>query len=290
MRVSGFQKFKMTQNYLSNIQYESQKKQEQIATGKLFNRVSDDPVRVNRSMLIDVTENRINQYQDNVNDAKSLLEYIDMTYDKTTTSLEEAKELAVKGANDTYTSDDRKVMASGVEEVIKQIVGFANSKHLDRYMFSGQKLDVHPLDYDGTNFTYNGNSSKMTISGSEQMNTTVTESAEDVFVPALQTLVKLRDALNANDQAAIESTMGELDLKMNDVIDRRSEVGVQLDSINLLDEAYNQTKTDLSAKRQDTEDVDMATAISDFTYMQNIYQATVKSSVNMLQNSILEYI
>jgi hypothetical protein len=34
----------------------------------------------------------------------------------------------------------------------------------------------------------------------------------------------------------------------------------------------------------------MADAISDFTYMQTIYEATIKSSINMLQNSILEYI
>lgn len=290
MRVSGFDKFKMTQHYLSNIQFESQKKMEQISTGKIFNRVSDDPVRVNRSMLIEVTESRINQFQDNVSDTKSMLEYIDMTYEKAIMSLQEAKELAIKGANDTYTDGDREVIADGIEETIHQILGFANAQHLDRYMFSGQMLNAKPLEYDGTNFTYNGNDNEMKINVSEQIGATVTQSAGQVFVPVLQELVKMRDALRSNNQGNIEAAMGDLESATNGFIDSRSKIGVQLQSVTLLEEAYHQTKTDLGVKRQETEDINMADAISDFTYMQQIYQATIKSSLNMLQNSILEYI
>ncbi len=290
MRVSGFDQFKLTQHYLSNVQVATQKKMEQLSTGKLFNRVSDDPVRVNRSMLIEVSENRVQQYQDNVSDAKSLLEFIDTTYEKTIMSLQEAKELAIKGANDTYSATDRNVLADSVEEVIKQIVGFSNSKHLDRYVFSGEMLNVQPIEYDGTNFIYHGNNNEMIISASEQVETSVSQSAGEVFVPILEELVGLRDALRSDNVANIENAILGLDTATNNFIDNRSKIGVQLQSINLLDEAYYQTKTDLAAKKQETEDIDMATAISDFMYMQHIYEATIKSSISMLNNSILEYI
>lgn len=290
MRVSAYDKFKVTQNYISNIQYQTQKKQEQIATGKIFNKVSDDPVRVNRSMIIASTESRVSQYQDNISDAKSLLEYLDTVYDNTTSSLEEAQEIAVKGANDTYSSEDRNVMADSIEETIKQIVGFANSQHLDRYMFSGQKLDTKPIEYDGTNFTYNGNNTEMVINASEEVKVKVSQSAEEVFVPVLNKLVNLRDALRSDDQSQIETAMNDLNKATSDFIDNRSKVGVQLQSVDLLSEAYSQTKTDLTVKKQETEDVDLAAAITDFTYLQTIYQATVKSSLNMLKNSILDYI
>ncbi|MED2737530.1 flagellar hook-associated protein FlgL [Bacillus toyonensis] len=290
MRVSSFEKFKMTQHRINNMQYESSKKLEQISTGKIFNRVSDDPVRVNRSMLIKVTESRINQFNDNVNDAKSLLEFMDMTFDKATNSLDEAKEQAVKGANDTYSKEDREVMAQGIEETIKQILGFANAQHLDRHMFSGEKLDATPISYDGTNFTYNGNGEDMKVRVSEQMEATVSQSAEKVFIPVLNELVKVRDALRTNDQSKIESTLKDFDKAKNNFIDNRSTIGVQLQSVELLSDAYSQTKTDLSLKKQETEDVNMADAISDFMYTQNIMQATIKSSVNMMKNSILDYI
>ncbi|MGF7535628.1 flagellar hook-associated protein FlgL [Bacillus mexicanus] len=290
MRVSAYDKFKVTQNYISDIQYQTQKKQEQIATGKIFNKVSDDPVRVNRSMIIASTESRVSQYQDNISDAKSMLEYIDTVYENTTSNLQEAQKIAIKGANDTYSSADRGVMADNIEETIKQIVGFANSQHLDRYMFSGQKLDTKPIDYDGTSFTYNGNNRDMVINASEEVEVKVSQSAEDVFVPVLNQLVKLRDALRSDDQSQIETAMNDLNTATNDFIDNRSKVGVQLQSMDLLSEAYSQTKTDLTVKKQETESVDMAAAITDFTYLQTIYQATVKSSLNMLKNSILDYI
>ncbi|QJX80601.1 flagellar hook-associated protein FlgL [Priestia megaterium] len=290
MRVTGYDKFQMTQHYLTKIETESVKKQQQIATGKQFNRVSDDPVRVNRSMLMDVTESRLNQYQANVNDTKSLLQYMDVTFDSASSALDEAKEIGIKGANDTYSDSDRLTLSNSVEEIIKQMVGLANSQHLDRYMFSGEKINVKPIDYDGTTFTYNGNDKDMSVRVSDDVNVTVTQSAEQVFVPALNELVKLRDALKNNDQDGIEAALGGVQAESNKFIDNRAKIGVQTKSVELLYESYSQVKLDLSVKRQENDDVDMTTAISDFSYMQSIYQATIQSSLKMMQNSILDYI
>lgn len=290
MRVTGYDKFQMTQHYLTKIETESVKKQQQIATGKQFNRVSDDPVRVNRSMLMDVTESRLNQYQANVNDTKSLLQYMDVTFDSASSALDEAKEIGIKGANDTYSDSNRVTLSNSVEEIIKQMVGLANSQHLDRYMFSGEKINVKPIDYDGTTFTYNGNDKDMSVRVSDDVNVTVTQSAEQVFVPALNELVKLRDALKNNDQDGIEAALGGVQAESNKFIDNRAKIGVQTKSVELLYESYSQVKLDLSVKRQENDDVDMTTAISDFSYMQSIYQATIQSSLKMMQNSILDYI
>ncbi|MDU9693770.1 flagellar hook-associated protein FlgL [Priestia aryabhattai] len=290
MRVTGYDKFQMTQHYLTKIETESVKKQQQIATGKQFSRVSDDPVRVNRSMLMDVTESRLNQYQANANDTKSLLQYMDVAFDSASTALDEAKEIGIKGANGTYSDSDRITLSNSVEEIIKQVVGLANSQHLDRYMFSGEKINAKPIDYDGTAFTYNGNDKDMSVRVSDDVNVKVTQSAEQVFLPALNELIKLRDALKNNDQDGIEAALGGVQAESNNFIDKRAKIGVQTQSVELLNESYSQVKLDLSVKRQENDDVDMTAAISDFSYMQSIYQATIQSSLKMMQNSILDYI
>jgi flagellar hook-associated protein 3 FlgL len=225
-----------------------------------------------------------------VNDTKSLLQYMDVTFDSASSALEEAKEIGIKGANDTYSDSDRVTLSNSVEEIIKQVVGLANSQHLDRYMFSGEKINVKPIDYDGTTFTYNGNDKDMSVRVSDDVNVTVTESAEQVFVPALNELIKLRDALKNNDQDGIEAALGGVQAESNKFIDNRAKIGVQIQSVELLNESYSQVKLDLSVKRQENDDVDMTTAISDFSYMQSIYQATIQSSLKMMQNSILDYI
>jgi flagellar hook-associated protein 3 FlgL len=290
MRVSGFEKFQMTQTYLNKLQYEQSIKHEQISTGKMFQRVSDDPVRVNKSMLVSSSIARVDQYMSNVSDTKGLLEFIDTTYGNTIDAIHQVKAVAIKGDNDTVSAADRKVMASEVEQMIKQVVSFANSRYLERYTFSGEKTDVKPITYDGATFVYNGNNKEMNIEVSDNLKIKVSQKASDDYVPLLKDLVEIRDALNNNDTTALKVGMGKLDDSFIKMIDKRSEMGVQLKSVEILNEAYYETKVDLTAKKQDVEDVNLADAISEFSYMQTLYQATIKSAASMLKTSIMDYL
>lgn len=290
MRISGFEKFQTTQTYLNKLQYEQSIKHEQISTGKMFQRVSDDPVRVNRSMLVNSSISKVDQYLSNVSDAKGLLEFIDTTYGNTIDAIHQVKAVAIKGDNDTVSAEDRKVMASEVEQMIKQVVSFANSRYLDRYTFSGEKTDVKPITYDGATFTYNGNNNEMKIEVSDNLKINVSQEADQAYMPVLENLVEIRDALNNNDTAALKVGMTNLDSSFTKMIDRRSEVGVQLKSAEILNAAYYETKVDLTARKQDAEDVNLADAISEFSYMQTLYQATIKSAASMLKTSIMDYL
>ena len=290
MRVSGYQIFTATQNRLTNVQGETQKKLEQISTGKVYSKVSDDPVRVNKAMLIETSVSRVNQFVENANDAKSMLEYLDNTYAKTTDCLNEVKTIALKGANGTLNDTDRVALADAVDGLIDQVLGYANSKNLDRQIFSGQMTNTVPVTFDGTNFTYHGNDTSMKVNVSDTFTVDVTASADKVFIPVLEAMVEIRDALKSNDQDALTAAMDKFDTEMNSFIDTHSLVGNQLYSTGLMAEAYKQSQVDLSAMYSDTVDVDMAEAITDFTYLQTMYSATLKSTAMMMKVSILDYI
>lgn len=290
MRVSGYQKFNLTQNRLTNVQSETQKKIEQISTGKVYSKVSDDPVRVNKAMLIETSVSRVSQFVENANDAKSMLEYLDNTYSKTTDCLNEVKTIALKGSNGTLAETDRIALADAVDGLIDQVLGYANSKNLDRQIFSGQMTNTVPVTFDGTNFTYNGNDVSMKVNVSDTFTVDVTASADKVFIPVLETMVEIRDALNANDQDALTTAMDKFDKEMNSFIDNHSLVGNQLYSTELMSEAYKQSQVDLSAMYSGVVDVDMSEAITDFMYLQTMYQATLKSSSMMMKVSILDFI
>lgn len=290
MRVSGYQLFTVTQNRLTNVQSETQKKLQQISTGKVYSRVSDDPVCVNKAMLIETSVSRVSQFVENTNDAKSMLEYLDNTYAKTTDCLNEVKDIALKGANGTLGESDRETLADAVNGLIDQVLGYANSKNLDRQIFAGQMTNTIPVTFDGTNFTYHGNDTSMKVNVSDTFTVDVTASAKEVFIPVLETMVEIRDALKANDQDALTAAMEKFDTERNVLIDKHSLVGNQLYSTELMSEAYKQSQVDLSAMYSDVVDVDMAEAITDFTYLQTMYQATLKSSSMMMKVSILDYI
>jgi flagellar hook-associated protein 3 FlgL len=290
MRVSGYEKFQMTQGYLNKLQYDSTKLHEQIATGKSYQRVSDDPIKVNKSMLIDSSLMRVDQYLKNTADSQSLLSFVDTIYSNTIDAIHIAKEAGIKGANETFSAEDRKVMAQEVDQMISQIVAFSNSKYLDRYPFSGEKTDTKSIDFDGTNFTYNGNANEMKIEVSDNLKIKVSQTADEVFIPVLENLKSMRDALNNNDTVALQAGMAQLDDSFSAMIDKRSEMGVQSKTAELLESSFLETKLDLTAKKQETDDVNLADAISEFTYMQTLYQATIKSASNMLKTSVMDYL
>lgn len=289
MRVTGFEKYRLTQYYLTDIQSQAAKKAQQISTGKHFFKVSDDPVRVNRSMMVDSSENRILQFQSNISDAKGLLEFIDANYGKAVTNIQQIQETALRAANGTYTQQDKDVMADSIEQMIQQIVGYANSKFLDRHVFSGEMTDTQSLTYTGAAVTYNGNANAMQVSISNQMDIQVSQTADTVFVPLINELINLRDQIRAGNHAGIESSMMATEVLANNFIDNRSRVGVQLEAIDLMNEAYEQTKVDLAEKRKTVEDVDLSEVVTEYTYLQTRYQASIQAQLKMMQNSILDY-
>lgn len=290
MRVSGYEQFQLNQYHLDQIQGQMSMKSQQISTGKAFFNVSDDPVKVDSSMLIGVTENKVNQFQSNITDAKGLLQFIDTNFGNTVTSMQQAQQDALRAANGSYSQTDKDQVADEIEQTIQQVVGYANSKYLNRYVFSGEKTDTQPITYNGTTVTYNGNSNKMKVNVSDQISADVSQDGGSVFVPMLTELINLRDQLRTGTDASITTSMTNLDTLMNDFINNRSKVGVQLQSLDTLNTAYSQTKADLEAKKQNIEDADLSKVVTDYTYLQTRYQASIQAQVKMSANTILNYL
>ena len=234
------------------------KKFNQISTGRSFNSPSENPIKMNESMLLQRTQNEISQFESNVGDAKSLLAKMDVTYESTIETIHMAKEEGIKGSSGTFNQKDRDVMAENIEQHIDQILSFANEKHLDRYIFSGQKTDTPAIEYDGNNFTYNGNENRMSIDISNHLTVDVSDVASKTFQPVLESLVELRDSLRSGNNGDIQQALGSLDDSFVNFVDNRSKMGVQLNSLETIEFAYKEINTDLEVKRSEVESIDMA--------------------------------
>lgn len=125
-------------------------KQTQLATGKRINKASDDPVGTTRIIKVksDIVENE--QYDDNVRDAQSWLDVSENSLMDTKDILQRVRELAVQGANDTYTDEETDKIAKEIDQLIEELIVNANSTMAGRYLFSGFKTDQPLLNKDGT--------------------------------------------------------------------------------------------------------------------------------------------
>src|SRR5271157_5348497 len=119
---------RVTQGYMVNDfntnlharENELQKSQNQISTGYRVNLPSEDPVAAINYMDYDSRLKEIGTYQSIVNNAKSKLNLIDSSLDSVTSLVQRLRELAVQGANGTYTKEERQNMAVEVDQLLRE--------------------------------------------------------------------------------------------------------------------------------------------------------------------------
>ncbi len=104
------------------------------------------------------------------------------------------------------------------------------------------------------------------------------------------TLTRLREALINDDFPAIGREISRIDQDLDRVNFARSEIGARLQSLEALQARQEDEEIALRSALSQEIDVDLAEAISEFTNRQFALQASLQTSANLLQLSILNFI
>ncbi|WP_024655611.1 flagellar hook-associated protein 3 [Borrelia hispanica] len=111
--------------------------------GKRITNLRNDPTGVTHAIRLDSNIFKLNTYSHNINNAKSKLRYIEGYLQSLSNILTRAKEIAIKGANGTYGTDDKKIIAKEINAILEDILAIANAKGADGYsIFAGTKVDA----------------------------------------------------------------------------------------------------------------------------------------------------
>lgn len=289
MRITSFDKYNMSQIRLGQLQQYSNNLQIQIATGKEYDKISQSPVKANASLLVTSGLKRIEQFQMNLKDLKGYVQTAESYMGMAVDDYQAAMELAVKASNGTFNDDDRQSFVLEMNNIIEHMVGLGNSKHLDKYLFAGQDVNIKPLDYDGTTVTYKGSSDVNSIRITANMEVKTSVTAQDSLVGTIEAMIQLRDAINTGNTAQITTEMNNLQTKGEQVLNARSELGVRMKTTEMVDEAYNQNKLELKERKSSVEDVNMEEAIMQFMNAQQLYEGTVRATMKMYESSLMNY-
>lgn len=104
------------------------------------------------------------------------------------------------------------------------------------------------------------------------------------------TLARLKQALDSNDQAGIERAINLLDEDINRTTFARAEIGLRQQGIDLLKTRWDDENTQMQGRLSDEVDVDPVKAIMDMTNRQAAYQAALKAAGQTLQMTLLDFI
>jgi flagellar hook-associated protein 3 FlgL len=261
--------------------------QEQLSSGKALNRPSDDPAQVRQAMKIRDTLTELKQYTRNIDAANRTVSAADGALGAATELLQRAHELALQGANGTYSPSDRQALALEVEQLAGQMVQVAGTKVADTYIFGGFQTDSPP--YASPTGAYQGDAGAIQARIAPGASVQVNLIGSTVFGPALAALEGLRSELAAGVPVTA-GTISALDVAQNTVLSARATIGALQNRLDGTNDIVGQA-TDAAEKLLSvTADVDVTAAISQYSERQLTYNAALKINGQILQTSLFDYL
>ena len=267
-----------------------QKSQASIASGKRINKPSDDPIGTIQAIKQRARIDRIDQFTRNIDDGLGSLNRTDTVLGEVRNQLVRAKEIALAQANSTADASVRASAAKEVAVILEDIVSLANTEFSGRFIFAGRKTQTQPFELDASTVTYHGDEGKIQrqIGFHETIQTNI--GGMTVFPQIFDTLVNLREALQQNDQTATLATLADLDANIETTLNTQADVGARVNRLDTQKERMEDAKIEMTKILSDTEDVDLAEAITEFTLKQTALQAALESAAKMFQSSLLNFL
>jgi flagellar hook-associated protein 3 FlgL len=270
--------------------------QEQISSGSVINRPSDDPITSRQ--LLDI-ENKIDngeQYLSNITKGNLWLSMTDTALQGMTDIIAQAKKAT--GAITSGSSDQtvRENAASQLEELKKQLVDLGNTQLGDQYIFAGFKNDTPP--FSKTDNSYSGSSDEISIEIDQNSPAAITIAGDALLkgtgsygpVDIFETLDAIIAAINSNNPADIQSNAAKLDSSTNQINNARSDVAGRMIRFQSAETMIDRNQATLKGIISDTMGVDYIEAATQLTQQQAAFEAALAATAKITQLSLLDYL
>lgn len=121
-----------------------QKLTNQLSTGKKITRPSDDPIVAIRSLKLNSSLDKIDQYYEkNVSDADSWLELTLTSISSVNTILsEDIRKNLISVSNSYKTAEDREAIIKNLKQAVSEIYSIGNTDSAGRSIFTGYRTDM----------------------------------------------------------------------------------------------------------------------------------------------------
>jgi len=270
--------------------------QEQIASGSLINRPSDDPITSRQLLDMDSKLDSGEQYLSNITKGNLSLSMTDTALLGISDIIAQAKKTA--GAITSGSSDQtvRENAASQLEELKKQLVDLGNTQLGDQYIFAGFKNSTPP--FSTANNDYSGTSDELTIEIDRNSPAGITIAGDALLkgtgsygsVDMLETLDNIITAIRDNIPADIQANAAILDSATNQINNARSDVAGRMIRFKSAETMISRNQATLQGIVSDTMGVDYIKAATQLNQQQAAFEAALSATAKITQLSLLDYL
>jgi len=132
---------------------------QQIASGRRFERGSEDPVRALKALQVRRSGNALEQFSANIDAVDSWLQQTETAVMAIKTAADKAMDLIIQGRNDTLAPEDRKIIATNLRSIQESLLKDLNTQVANKYLLGGSNTKKVPFTVgDDGHLEFNGES------------------------------------------------------------------------------------------------------------------------------------
>lgn len=258
-----------------------------LASGKRINRPSDDHIGIGKVLGYRNTLSKIDQYQENITNAQTRVEFTETVLGQINEFLRQAKSIAFNPG-----TDDKTGLAQEVHDIRNQVIGLANSKYANNFIFSGHLTDTPAFDT-ATN-AYNGDGGAHSIVVGEGITVELEADGSQMFTEGgdnlFQVLDDLEAALIADDPVLIRAAADPLDRIEDQIQITRSGLASDYRRLEATRIHWGTFGNSVESMRAGVEDADMTQAAIDMQVQQTAYEVLLATSAQVIQPTLVDFL
>ncbi len=275
--------------------------QRKLSSGKEITRASDDPFAANRALVLRQDVERLKQQQRNVDEGLAWQSATDSALSKMSEIALRARELVVRGATDSASPVSREAIATEIDQLAEALKQEANTAYAGRFIFSVTATGTRPYA-PGTADAYAGDAAAIArdigpgvsvqvnvigasvLGGGQAAN-------DDRLLDVLRDVAQhLRGGTPADASALRGTDLQRLTANVDELSRIRAVVGATTNRLETAGERLAELEESSISLLSETEDADMAEAMTDFLMQQSVYQSALRSGANIIQASLMDFL
>ena len=296
---------------------------QQITTGKVISKVSDDPQKAIKIMNMNNEIKYTEKYNSNIDETVGWMNTSDDSLQTVGDLLSDIKDTILKVGNGTYSQSEMKSLNSDMNEKIKQLGDTLNSTYGGKYMFGGSNVDDAPIkvttDANGVvKLEFNKDKNGQILPNTEDLKTDISGGVNIDYNVSVGELFNIKDAngkntnlldevnnisklmndiANGDEQTAstakdtlLNDTKGKIDTLFDHVLTERTSLGVKVSTAEKIKDANDDDLTTMKDVLSKDQDTDVVEAFIELQSAELVYQASIKVGSKLIQPTVLDYI
>lgn len=290
MRVTEGMKYASATRNLARLQSDYQTASQEASSGKRLITPSSDPLAAADWVKARSSAARVQSTREAMKVVQGDAQQAEAALAEANSLIQRANELAVQGANDPLTANERAMLAREVDDIRKQLIDIGNARGAHGYLFAGTKTDQPAFDAAGT---FQGDNNSQLAELGPGLVRAVSTSGAQAFTAAggrdiFADLAQLTADLNADNRAGIAAGIDSMKSASQQIVREQARAGMTLRQLEASDNVLAQSGIDLEHRASQASDADAVDAFTRLSDLQGTLERAIGVTKTVLTTSALD--